>query len=48
MRDDADLPLADPGRERDARKMFSLTMKPEEYAARHAHEWYSPFAESEE
>ena len=38
MRDD--LPLADPGREADARRMFPLDISPEEYAARHAHEWY--------
>src|SRR5256885_12460891 len=40
MRDLADLPIADPGREADARNLFPFEMAPEEYAARHAHEWY--------
>jgi len=36
-----DLPLADPGRERDARELFPfLAMTPEEYAARHGKDWY--------
>ncbi len=38
MRDD--FPTADPARERDAREMFPRHMTPEEYAARHAHQWY--------
>jgi hypothetical protein len=33
------LPMADPGREKDARELFPLAMPPEEYAARHGHEW---------
>jgi hypothetical protein len=40
MRDIESLPMADPGRERDARELFPFAMSPEEYAARHAHEWY--------
>ena len=40
MRDLADLPIADPGREADARNLFPFEVAPEEYAARHAHEWY--------
>lgn len=40
MRDIESLPTADPGRERDAREMFPLATSPEEYAARHAHDWY--------
>ena len=35
-----DLPPADPGRERDARELFPLDMTPEEYAAKHGHEWF--------
>jgi hypothetical protein len=35
------LPLADPGRERDARAWFPREQTPEEYAARHAHAWVS-------
>ena len=35
-----DLPFADPGREADARRMFPFDISPDEYAARHAHEWY--------
>jgi hypothetical protein len=34
------LPLADAGRERDARELFPLAQTPEEYAARNAHKWY--------
>jgi len=40
MRDIHDFPLADPGRESDAVRMFPLHMSPEEYAARHAHDWF--------
>ena len=40
MRDITDLPMADPGREADARTMFPFDMSPDEYAARHAHLWY--------
>ena len=39
MRNRQELPMADPGRERDAREMFPLDMSPEEYAARHAQDW---------
>lgn len=41
MRDISDLPMADPGREKDARELFPLDMPPEEYAARNAHGWFS-------
>lgn len=34
-----DRPPADPGYEKQARLMFPLDLSPEEYAARHAHEW---------
>jgi hypothetical protein len=34
-----DLPLADAGRERDALDLFPLEMSPEEFAARHGHEF---------
>ena len=34
------LPLADPGRERDALELFPRDMSPEEYAARQAHHWF--------
>jgi len=34
-----ELPMADPGREKDARQLFPMAMPPEEYAARHGHEW---------
>lgn len=40
MREIHKLPMADPGREKAARELFSLDMSPEEYAARHAHNWY--------
>lgn len=41
MREDlADLPMADAGREADARSLFPFDMSPEEYAARNAHGWY--------
>jgi len=40
LRDLTDLPIADPGREADARRIFPFDMSPDEYAARHAHEWY--------
>lgn len=41
MRNLDDLPLADPGRERDAREWFPIgKMSPEEYAAREGHRWY--------
>jgi len=39
MRNVDDLPPAPPDRERDARELFPLDMSPEEYAARHRHEW---------
>ena len=39
-RENRELPIADPGREEDARKLFPLDMSPDEYAARHAHNWY--------
>lgn len=35
----AELPLADPGREAHAVSLFRLEMAPEEYAARHGHEF---------
>jgi|CZKC01.1.fsa_nt_gi hypothetical protein len=34
---DTERPLADPGRERMARQLFSEGLSPEEYAARHSH-----------
>jgi hypothetical protein len=41
MRDDlAELPMADPGREADARRLFPFDLSPDEYAARHGHGWY--------
>jgi len=40
MRNIDDLPMADPGREKDARQLFDLAMSPEEYAAREGHGWY--------
>jgi len=40
VRDIEALPLADPGRERDARELFPLDMTPDEYAARHASDWF--------
>jgi hypothetical protein len=40
MRDISDFPMADPGREKDARELFPLDMSPDEYAARNAHDWY--------
>jgi hypothetical protein len=39
MRNIDALPMAPPDRERDARQLFPLDIPPEEYAARHAHEW---------
>jgi hypothetical protein len=33
------LPAAEPSRERHALELFPLTISPEEYAARHGHEW---------
>ena len=39
MRDISKLPMADAGRERDAREWFPLDLSPEEYAAREAHNW---------
>ena len=35
----ADRPAADRGYEEQARLLFPLDQSPEEYAARHAHEW---------
>ncbi len=40
MRNIDDLPMADPGRERDAHQLLDLAMSPEEYAAREGHGWY--------
>lgn len=37
--DTSSLPLADAGREEDARELFNLSISPDEYAARHAHQW---------
>jgi hypothetical protein len=34
-----DRPWADGGYEQQARALFPLDLSPEEYAARHAHEW---------
>src|SRR5258708_35723884 len=41
MRNLDELPMADPGREKDARQLFDFTMSPDEYAAREGHGWYS-------
>jgi hypothetical protein len=42
------LPLASPGREAAAARMFDTSISPEEYAARHAHMWVCfSFAEFE-
>ena|SRR5258707_9096156 len=40
MRNLDELPMADPGREKDARQLFDFTMSPDEYAAREGHGWY--------
>ena len=40
MRAIDDLPLADTGREADARDLFPQSMTPDEYAARHGHQWF--------
>jgi hypothetical protein len=39
MTEQASRPLADEDRETDAARLFDMAMTPEEYAARHAHEW---------
>ena len=39
MRNIEELPFADPGRVEAAKELFPLDMSPEEYAARHAHNW---------
>ena len=40
MREDSELPLAHEGREKHARELFPYREQtPEEYAARHFHEW---------
>jgi hypothetical protein len=41
MRNIDEFPMADPGREKDARQLFDFSMSPEEYAAREGHGWYS-------
>jgi hypothetical protein len=40
MRDTRGLPMADPGREADARRLFPMDVTPEEYAARYGHDWH--------
>jgi hypothetical protein len=42
MNEGSELPFAHAGREKDARELFPYREQtPEEYAARHAHEWMS-------
>jgi hypothetical protein len=40
MRNVEDLPVADADLEEAAKRLFPFEMSPEEYAARHAHQWY--------